>query len=536
MATIQEVRQKYPDYQDLSDTQLADALYEKYYSDMDKGKFYVSVGLSVDNPQTDTSIPLMSVPGNALTSAPGDAWKVAKSYVEPFLHPLDTLDSMGAMIEGGLGTSAPANKQRDVDTLQQVKQMLADKYGGYENLKRTLSNEPIGALADLSTVLTGGGGLMARGPGMVGRVGNAVKAAGAATEPLSLMGRALPPIGKAVGVVGGGTTGFTTGAGKESVLKAYQSGRQGVSEFADAMRGNVTGDELRATAKSSLQAIKDDRAADYQARLASVTGNSTILDAKPVRDRVVQLKKMYNIKDNPDGTLDFSRSTLDRNAVGDVEHIIGTVDSWGTQAGDLTPVGMDILKRKLDDFYSESKNSRGFVTSLKNVVKDTIVKQVPEYGTMMENYAKSTSQINEIEGALSLGTRSGADTGIRKLLTALKDNNEFRGSLIKVLDEANNGELAAKIAGYNLSSFTPTNFIGKGMEVGAITSIFAGVSPKIAIALSMASPRLVGEFAYKLGGVVKQYEKMGKVFTPGIRNSLFQAGRVNAMQGPTPLQ
>jgi len=485
----------------------------------------------------EASTSLISVPGKALSNLPNSALEFGKAMVQPILHPIDTLKGINDVLMGGTGSKELGPVTPDqTDKFNALRQMLSDRYGGYENIKNTVATDPVGALADASTILTGGGGLAARAPGMVGKVGNVVKTAGAVTEPLSIAGRALPPLGKLAGVVGGGTTGFTTGAGKESVLKAFQSGRQGIPEFADAMRGNVTGDELRATAKSSLQAIKDDRAADYQSRLASVTGNSTILDVKPVRDRVVQLKKMYNIKDNPDGTLDFSRSTLDRNAVGDVEHIIDTVNTWGTQAGDLTPVGMDILKRKLDDFYSESKNSRGFVASLKNVVKDTIVGQVPEYKTMVENYAKSTSQINEIESALSLGTRSGADTGIRKLLTALKDNNEFRGSLIKVLDDANNGELAAKIAGYNLSSFTPTNFIGKGMEIGAITSMFAGVSPKIAIALTMASPRVVGEFVYKLGGVVKQYEALGKRFTPGIRNSLYQAGRIGAMQGPTLLR
>jgi hypothetical protein len=381
---------------------------------------------------------------------------------------------------------------------------------------------------------------------MVGRVGNAVKAAGAITEPLAIAGKALAPVGKGVGKIWTGTSGFTSGGGSESVKKIYQDRRAGNMESTRALRGNVAGEDLRLEAKTSLQALKDDRAADYQARLANVSSNTQNLDPKPMRDRMAQLEAMYKIKRKkvvdpetgmglPD-ELDFSRSTLNRNSIKDVEAIIRDVEDWGTQAGDFTPVGMDVLHRKLNDFYSESKNSRGFVKSLENVVKDTVSAQVPEYKTMLENYSKSTSQINEIENALSLGTRSGSDTGIRKLITALKDNNEFRGSLIKVLDEANQGQLASKIAGYNLSSWTPTNFIGKGMEVGAITSLFAGVSPKIAIALSIASPRLVGELTGLIGGVVKQYEKMGKLLPTGVRNSLFQTGRIAATQGPTLLR
>ena len=43
---ILEIRQKYPQYSDLSDTQLADSLHGKYYSDIPKNDFYGKVGLS----------------------------------------------------------------------------------------------------------------------------------------------------------------------------------------------------------------------------------------------------------------------------------------------------------------------------------------------------------------------------------------------------------------------------------------------------------------------------------------------------------
>ena len=40
-----EIRQKYPQYNDMSDQQLADSLYDKHYSDMDKNEYYSKVGL-----------------------------------------------------------------------------------------------------------------------------------------------------------------------------------------------------------------------------------------------------------------------------------------------------------------------------------------------------------------------------------------------------------------------------------------------------------------------------------------------------------
>jgi len=45
MPTIQEIRQQYPQYNDMNDQQLADSLHAKFYSDMPKEQFYSKVGL-----------------------------------------------------------------------------------------------------------------------------------------------------------------------------------------------------------------------------------------------------------------------------------------------------------------------------------------------------------------------------------------------------------------------------------------------------------------------------------------------------------
>ena len=43
---IKEVREKFPQYGDLSDEQLADALHQKFYSDMPQAEFRAKIGLS----------------------------------------------------------------------------------------------------------------------------------------------------------------------------------------------------------------------------------------------------------------------------------------------------------------------------------------------------------------------------------------------------------------------------------------------------------------------------------------------------------
>ena len=43
---IAEIRQKYPQYNDLSDTELAQGLHKKFYADMDFGEFSNKIGLN----------------------------------------------------------------------------------------------------------------------------------------------------------------------------------------------------------------------------------------------------------------------------------------------------------------------------------------------------------------------------------------------------------------------------------------------------------------------------------------------------------
>lgn len=53
MPTIQDIRQQYPQYNDMTDQQLAGALHNKYYSDLPQEQFYQKIGLS--NPQSEGS-------------------------------------------------------------------------------------------------------------------------------------------------------------------------------------------------------------------------------------------------------------------------------------------------------------------------------------------------------------------------------------------------------------------------------------------------------------------------------------------------
>lgn len=53
MPTISEIRQQYPQYQDMSDDQLADALHRKFYADMPRDQFNAKIGYAAQAPALD---------------------------------------------------------------------------------------------------------------------------------------------------------------------------------------------------------------------------------------------------------------------------------------------------------------------------------------------------------------------------------------------------------------------------------------------------------------------------------------------------
>lgn len=92
MATIQEIRQQYPQYNDLSDQALADSMYAKHYSDMPKEDFYQKIGMSSPSMPEEDKLPTVDVSGNkTLQNAKGAATLLAPALfaMQGFTNPLE---------------------------------------------------------------------------------------------------------------------------------------------------------------------------------------------------------------------------------------------------------------------------------------------------------------------------------------------------------------------------------------------------------------------------------------------------------------
>jgi hypothetical protein len=467
------------------------------------------------------------VASRAVHNIPQSGAGFIEGVAHPFLHPSNTVDALRDITFGGLNKFVPgAGVEGQEAKFDALVNFFKQRYGGVENAKNTLAEDPVGALADVSTLFTGGGAAAGTAPARLAAVAKAaemMRKAGRYTDPLNM---AVTGAGKVIGGTANRVVapmvGQLTGAGAEPIRTAFSGGK----DFRNAMRGKTTSQDILGNAKDALGEIKMERGQTYLSRLNELKQSGVTLDFAPIRSKLDNLMSNYNIKRLGNGELDFSRSTLDKNAVNDMERIIKQVDGWGTQQGDLSPAGFDVLKRQLDDFYSPNKNSRAFVTSLRNEVKREITRNVPEYAVMTKDYELASGVINEMERALSMGNRASADTAIRKLTQSLKDNQGFRRSLIEKMDAYGTGKLKDQISGNVMSAAMPQSALGRYFDLGIGSSLFFGANPKIAALAAISSPRVVGELTNAIGRIYKLSGKFRAGIPKGTSQAAFQTGRV----------
>lgn len=96
MATIAEIRAQYPQYSDMSDAALADALYKKFYSDLPRADFDAKIGL-----QAPRSEGMPTAPRQELTAGQR-MYQSIRPYVAPTIEALGSAG--GALLGGTAGT------------------------------------------------------------------------------------------------------------------------------------------------------------------------------------------------------------------------------------------------------------------------------------------------------------------------------------------------------------------------------------------------------------------------------------------------
>ena len=124
------------------------------------------------------------IPGKMIGNLYPSGTQAASDIAYPFMHPIETAKGLGTLGLGLIQKFIPGEQEAE-KSANAVGEFFAQRYGGIEQLKNTLANDPVGFLLDASTVMTGGGALAARAPGVTGKVGKVVRNVGENIDPLT---------------------------------------------------------------------------------------------------------------------------------------------------------------------------------------------------------------------------------------------------------------------------------------------------------------------------------------------------------------
>lgn len=444
---------------------------------------------------------------------------------------------------GGPDLQTPEQAETAEAPMKALGQFFADRYGSVEGFKKAVAEDPVGVLGDASAVVTGGGAIAARAPGLVGRAGQVAVRAGQAIDPVVATGRAVSGTVRAAAPAVGRVAGAYTGLGDDVLSDLYQAGRAGgpaMDTAIENMRGQVPQRNVVDQAQGAMQQLRRQRSQEYDANMAATRADQTQLDMNAVRAELQRLRDETNFRGQP-GTGDPGAV----NALDDIERLINQFDQMQGGIG-RTAEGMDFLKQRIRDVDPNARQgtpANRVIGRMYNATRDQIARQVPDYAAAMQGYENASDLIDEASRTLSLNDRATIDTTLRKLQSTTRNNaNTSYGQRGAVLDEleAVSPGLRPALAGQAASSWAPRGINRAGIAGGGMTGLAMGANPLTVGALAAASsPRLMGEGAVLSGRTAALLDNaLGRLGinagnVAGVTTPAQQVGRAGEIASPS---
>ena len=438
------------------------------------------------------------------------------------------VNDAGTMI--GLGDDRP-----DAIMASKVGEFYANKYGSEENIKEAIATDPASVLADLAIIFTGGGMAVTKvgqvaNVAKVADIGNKIKGAGFAIDPLVLAAKGTGVVGKYGGKYGKELLGGTTGTGAAPLEQAFKAGKTGGQiqmQFMDNIKGAVPMEDALNIAKNNLEILHRNKQVAYKSNKKLWGKDKKQLNFDDIDNALNSVEKL--------GT--FKGQVINTETAELINSLRGEINAWRKLDSKKfhTPEGFDQLKQKIwssiENLGTEQRTAQAAGKKIYHSIKDTISKQSPNYARAMREYTEASEMIHEITATLSLGKKALTDTSMRKLQSLMRDNvNTNYGQRAKLGEElAEVGkDFRPALAGQSLREITPRG-IAKGFQLPtAAAGYMAGGIPTALAGAASQSPRVVGMGANLLGRTGRVAQKirervpMSDQGIQGLLNYLYQ--------------
>lgn len=466
------------------------------------------------------------VASQAIFNIPSSALQYGKDIVTPLLDPIGTIKSIKDLGLGLIQLAIPGEQANEAQA-RAVGQYFANRYGGLENIKKTIAKDPVGFLGDVSIIFTGGGALTSKlgklkKSDLIKEAGEKTKAFGQAIDPITGL-----PTQKIIGLPLAELLSTTTGVGREAFEEAYKAGATGgqkSKEFKEALRGKTELEDIVAEGKKGVSVMADKRKSEYLSSMEGVKASTKKINFDPIVSKINEIRKGFEFK---------GETLLDASGFNKLKQIEDVIETWAKNKEFHTVEGLDALKKKIDNLYPEgevfgktSGKGAAVVEQMRDFVNTQIKNVSPEYAKTMQAYEQAINLEKEIRKSLSLGDKATVDSSLRKLLSVMRNNASTnfgqRLNTLKKLEEGGDISLMPQLAGTSLYQLTPRGlqrpFLGAGL--GAGIGLGSGLSPAYLAALGLYSPRITGELSYLAG---KTLPKTGVTRQAGILSE--QAGQ-----------
>lgn len=478
---------------------------------------------------------------------------IGKSIVKPFAEVgtsiYNTGSGIGKLAKGDVqGAAQELKKSRNIPLIGETKPAVTGDETLTESLKKQVGYgaqiastiAPVGKVGVGAKALVKGA-LKFGAAGALGEAGRELsdneKLSATKISTSAAISGAIPAVGrlaskglKGAGVIASEVLGKTTNTSADVIKEAFNN--PNVMKFARSSKGNPVGLQEQALeeAQKGLKNIVERRGSQYVSKLEKIKSSGQDIQSvlSNTRDHASELLDNFDIKAGGEGkklnNLDFSGSTITKNTEV-AQKAFNDVMGWT----DTTAAGLDKLQKRLGQYASdipatERGGAHRFVTELQGKVKDGLKEKVPGYREMTQGYAQASELIDDIQKALSLKDTASKDTAIKKLMSTVRDNQDFRKEFVDVLSGASGSDISGKLAGAALSPWAVKGLGGKvalggAGAIGAASFIHPSTVGLLISYVAASSPRLVGELTSLLGGVTKQAIKANK-FTPEIQNGI----------------
>lgn len=329
-----------------------------------------------------------------------------------------------------------------------------------------------------------------------GNLASRVANAGKVATTGAVVGGAIPVAVEGVKAAGralADVAGQASGAGGESLKRAYDAGTRNSATFKNAMRGQSGVYDVVEDVDNAVRSLEQARSEAF--RKALPKDGNFMLPEKAVQDAY-------------------------KNAVGQISGITAGVDDTAAKAlnqvdkllknvkynGGLTFNNAMEAKKAIDGIIeplsrSGEKNAVRILKPIQNALKDTMVEAVPEYSKALRDFSKSSQVIDALKSAF---TSKDPTTELRKIQGITRQSvaaaQGGKQELGKILDKVSGGKILDAVAGGQTTQLVPRDPLRAAAGIGTALSTSAlNANPVGVLTLPAFSPRLSGEIAFALG-------------------------------------